>query len=862
MSRQARLFRLVLRLYPSDFRDRFGGDMEAAYREARMDAAMRGRAGLAGFWLGVAVDALVRAPGEHMRMTLHDLRYAIRALRGTPMFTLVAIATLALGIGANTAVFSVVHAVALQALPFDSPDRLVRLWEKNDKLRIPRFSASVPNYVSWRERVHSFDDLCAWRTSSVTLTTGGEPQRLTRLEATASMLPLLGIRPIAGRGFSADEDKPGGPRVALLVESVWRNRLGASPSAVGQAIVLDGIPHTVIGIVRDQDFILTVHVLTPLAPDLTKESRSNHMLSVVGRLKPGVGLQQAQREMDAVALQLGREFPTDDADWGVATATVYEWIVPGQIRTGLYMLLCCAAFVLLIACTNIANLALARSALRRREQAVRLALGASRARLVREVLTESLLLSIAGGSVGAMLAYWAVPIFRTQLATVLPRTDGIRLNAPVLLFALGVSLLTGALFGTLPAILNSRRDVVSALKESARGAGTRHQGVARRLLVVGQLALATVLLAGAALLVQSFVRLQHVDTGFRASHVTTAMMGLPKTRYAKHADAWQFYSRVLDTLAGTAGVEAVGLTSGAPFGGGNTSMPVHAAGTNALGKDSLQSDWRMVSPGYFAAMGIPILRGRAFTSEDREGQAPTMIVSADMAKRFWPGEDPVGKTIVAGSGDAFRIVGVAGDVRNLDLATDPRPTMYIPTSQILWPTMTLVVRTQSDIAVAPAIRKTVAALDPQLAVFNVRTMETMRAGIAAQPRLTAWLVGLFAALALLLAAIGVYGVLAYLVTQRTREIGVRIALGARPGSVLHLVVGHSLRLALVGVALGVIAAVLLAPAIASQLYGVSPRDTGTLAAVAVSLIAIAVLASYVPARRATRVDPLNALRAE
>ena len=863
MRRQARLFRFVLRLYPSDFRDRFGDDMEAAYREARMDAAMRGRAGLAGFWLGVATDALVRAPGEHMRMTLHDLRYAVRALRGTPMFTLVAIATLALGIGANTAVFSVVHAVALQALPFENADRLVRIWEKNDKLRIPRFSASVPNYVSWRERVRSFGDLCAWRTSSVTLTTGGEPQRLTRLEATASVLPVLGIRPIAGRGFSADEDRPGGPRVALIVESVWRDRLGADSSAIGKPIVLDGIAHTVIGIVRDQDFLLPVHVLTPLAPDLAKESRSNHMLTVVGRLKPAVGLEQAQREMDAVALQLGREFPADDADWGVATATVYDWIVPDQIRTGLYMLLCCAAVVLLIACTNIANLALARSALRRREQAVRLALGASRSRLVREVLTESVLLSIAGGVVGAMLAYWAVPIFRTQLATVLPRTDDIRLNTPVLMFALGVSLLTAALFGTLPAMLNSGRDVVSALKDSARGAGTRHQGVARRLLVVGQLALATVLLAGAALLVQSFVRLQQVDTGFRAGHLTTAMMGLPPARYPKHADGWQFYSRVLDSLAGTAGVEAVGLTSNAPFGGGNTSMPIHAAGANALGRENLQTDWRMVSPGYFAAMGIPILRGRAFTAEDGEGQPPTMIVSADVAKRFWPDEDPVEKTIVAGSAsNAFRIVGVAGDVRNLDLATDPRPTMYISTGQMLWPTMTLVVRTRSDIPVAAAIRKTVSALDPQLAVFNVRTMETMLEGSAAQPRLTAWLVGLFAILALLLAAIGVYGVLAYLVTQRTREIGVRIALGARPGSVLQLVVGHSLRLSVLGVALGLVAATLLAPAIASQLYGVSPRDTRTLAAVAVSLIAIAVLASYIPARRATRVDPLTALRAE
>jgi putative ABC transport system permease protein len=863
MRRQARLFGLVIRLYPAEFRERFGEDMAAAYREARMDAAMRGRAGLAAFWLGVATDALVRAPGEHMRMTLHDLRYAARALRGSPMFTLVAVATLALGIGANTAVFGVVHAVALQPLPFEHADRLVRIWEKNDKLRIPQFSASVPNYVSWRERVHAFDDLAAWRNSSVTLTTGGDPQRLTRLEATSSTLPVLGVRPMAGRGFSAEEDKPGGPRVAVLAESVWRNRLGANPSALGTAITLDGVPHTLVGIVRDQDFLLPFEVMTPLAPDLSKESRGNHMLSVVGRLRAGVTLEQAQRELDAVALQLGREFPEADRDWGITTATAYDWLVPDSIRTGLYMLLCCAGFVLLIACTNIANLALARSALRRREQAVRLALGASRGRLIREVLTESVLLATAGGLAGIMLAYWAVPIFRTQLASVLPRTAEIRLNMPVLIFATAVSLATGLLFGALPAILNSRRDVVAALKEGARDGGARHQGIVRRLLVVGQLALATVLLAGAALLVQSFIRLQQVETGFRTGHVTTAMMGLPPARYPKHAEAWSFYQRVIDALAGTAGVEAVGLTSGAPFGGGNTSMPVHAAGANALGKESLQTDWRMVSPGYFSAMGIPILRGRAFTAEDSETGPATMIVSADMAKRFWPGEDPVGRLIIAGGNkEPFRIVGVAGDVRNLNLAIDPRPTMYVSTGRLLWPTMTLIVRTRTDIPVAPAIRKAVSALDPQLAVFNVRTIDAMMDSTAAQPRLTAWLVGLFAALALLLAAIGVYGVLAYLVTQRTREIGVRIALGARPASVLHLVAGHSLRLSAIGVAIGVLATLGLGPAIQSQLFGVTPRDAATLIAVALSLLAIALLASYLPARRATQVDPLTALRAE
>jgi putative ABC transport system permease protein len=860
MRLQERLFRVVLRLYPADFRDRFGDDMAAAYREARMDAAMRGRRGVAEFWLGVAADALVRAPGEHMRMFLHDCRYAARALRRSPMFTLVAVATLALGIGANTAIFSVVHAVALQALPNQDSDRLVRLWEKNDKLNIPRFSASVPNYYSWRERAHSFEELGAWRSSSATLTTGGEPQRVSRLEATSTVLPLLGIRPIAGRAFTAEEDRPGSARVALLAASVWRNRLGGSPDVVGQAIVLDGVPHTVIGIVSDRDFVVTVQVLTPMAADIANENRSNKMLTVIGRLRTGVTLEQGQREMDAVALQLGKDFPKDDADWGVTMATFYDWIVPEATRTGLYVLLASVGLVLLIACTNIANLTLARSALRRRDQAVRLALGAGRARLVREVLIECLLMSLLGGAAGVTLAYWVVPIFRSQLATVLPRADGVALSLPVLTFALTVSVLTGLLFGALPAVLNSRRDVVSALKDSARGSGARHQGIARRLLVVGQLALATILLVGAALLVQTFVRLQRVDLGFAQGHVTTAMLGLPQARYPDHATGWQFYTRIGRELQGTAGVRAVGLSSGAPLTGGNTARSARAEGPNALGTQELQADWRMVSPGYFSAMGIPLLRGRTFSDQDRRGGQNAIILSADMANRFWPNEDPVGRTIIAGG--PLRVVGVVGDVRNLNQATDPRPTMYLSTTQFLWPTMTVVVRTETDIPVAAVLRKIVGGADPQLAVFNVRTMKTLLDNGSAQPRVTAWLVGLFAILALLLAAIGVYGVLAYLVTQRTREIGLRIALGARPGSVRGLVVGHSMRLSIVGVILGVAGAVVLAPAIESQLYGVKSRDLPTLITVPMALLFIAVLASYIPARRATQVDPLTALRAE
>jgi putative ABC transport system permease protein len=853
--------RVVLWLYPSEFRERFGEDMDAAYRQARADAALRGRTGTIEFWAGVAGDALLRAPGEHMRMFLYDARYAVRSLRLAPMFTLVAIATLALGIGATAAIFSVVHAVALQALPYENAERLVRLWEKNDKLRIPRFAVSVPNYYSWTERVTSFEQMGAWRQAGTTITTGGDPQRISKLDVTWTLLPMLGVKPIAGRTFTADEDRPGQPRVAMLAESIWRSRFGADSALVGKQIVLNDVPHAVVGIVRDTDITTQFHVLVPLAANLAEENRSNHVATVIARLKPGVSLAQAQREMDAIALRLGTEFPKDDADWGVATATYYDWIVPESVRAGLYLLLASVGVVLLIACTNIANLTLARGALRRREQAIRLALGAGRSRLVRAVLAESVVLSLAGGAAGVAIAYWTVPVLRSQLAAVLPRADSISLNVPVLIFALGVSLATGLLFGAIPALLNSRRDAIAALKDDSRGGGARHQSMARKLLVVGQLALATVLLAGAALLVQSFVRLQRVDLGFRPERITTAMVGLPPSRYPDQAARWQFYSRVLSALETTAGIEAAGASSGAPLAGGNTGIPAGARGPNALGTQQLQVDWRMVSPGYFKAMGIPILRGRTFHSEDREGGPGVLILSAEMARRFWPDDDPIGKFIVAGK-DAFRVVGVVGDVRSLSLAVDPRPTMYLSATQAVQTQMALTIRARGDLPVAATVRAIVAAIDPQLAVYNVRTMETLISTNTTQPRVTAWLIGMFALLALLLAAIGVYGVLAYLVTQRTREIGVRIALGARPRSVLALVVGHSLRLSVTGILLGLIAAVWLAPAIESQLFGVRPRDAVTLAAAAGGLLVIALVASYLPARRATRVDPLTALRAE
>ncbi len=858
-----RTFRLVLWLYPAEFRDRFGHDMTSAYRAARVDAATRGRAGITAFWFGVALDALVRAPGEHLMMTLYDLRFAARALRQSPVFSLVAIATLALGIGVNTTIFSVVHAVAIQPLGFSDPSRLVRIWEKNDRLNISEFATSVPNYLSWRGESRSFAELAAWRSGSVTLTGAGEPQRLARIGATATLVPLLKVRPLLGRNFSSDEDRAGAARVAILRESVWRDRFGADPTVVGRSIVLDGIAHTVVGVLRSDDLIGTAQVLTPLAPDLSRESRGDHRLTTIGRLRHDVTLAQAREDMDRVAQHLAQQYPDSNRDWGVSISTFDDWIVPREVRQGLYLLLGSVGLVLLIACSNVANLMLARAALRRREIAVRLALGASRFRLVRQVLTESLLVAVLGGAAGLLIASWGVPLLRAALAASLPRAEEIAVNTPVLIFSLGVSVLTSALFGALPALISSRQEVANALREGTRGTTGAHQSVARRMLVVAQVALATVLLTGAALLVQSFVRLQKVNLGFDAKQLTTAMMGLPDSRYPTDTAQEQFYSRLVAEMQAVPGVEAAALSSGAPFGGGNTGMPVKAIGDNALAAQDVQADWRLVSPQYFRTLGIPLVLGRSFDNREfGEHGAESVILSTDLARRFWPDRDPIGRQVQLGNKHIFRVIGIVASVRNLSLDLEPRPTMYFSSEQILWSPMTLIVRSSAGSPMADAIRRKIAALDPQLAVFNLRTMDAMLQESAAQPRLTAWLVGLFAALALVLAAVGVYGVIAYLVAQRTQEIGVRMALGAQRLSVVQLVLGHALRLSLAGALLGVLASALLGPAISSQLFGVSPHDPLTLSSVPIVLVGIAVLAGGVPALRATRVDPLVALRTD
>jgi putative ABC transport system permease protein len=855
-----RLFAWIVRMYPREFRDRFGPEMAAAYRNARDDAASRGLGALSSFWTSVATDVAMRAPGEHLMLTIDDVRFALRSLRAAPVFAIVALVTLALGIGANTAMYTVVEAVALRPLPFPDSGRLVRIWEKNDTLKIAQFSTSALNYLSWREKARAFEDLAAWRSGSVTVATGTEPVRVQRIEATRSLLPVLRTEPVVGRNFTGDEVRVGGPGAALLLESFWRDRFGADPSVIGRQVSLDGVAHTVVGIVPDRGLVSQVQIVTPLLIDPAKESRANHTLTTIARLRPGVTLAQAQQDMDRVARELSGEF-ADDARWGTVVASFYDWLVPPAVRTALYVMLAAVALVLLVVCTNLANLMLARASARSRELAVRLALGATRARIIRQVLTESLLLAIAGGAGGVLLAWRLTPVVRRLATGVLPPGSTVSLNASVLFFSLAVSIAAGVLFGVLPAALSRTGDVAMVLNRGGRGVAPQ-QGLARQVLVISEVALATVLVSAGALLVQSYQRLQHADLGFNPNRITTAMIGLPAERYASAESAITFYQRLMAGISAAPGVESAALGSGPPLTGVSTGMPVGAIGASPLGSADMQADWRFVSGNYFATLAVPVVQGRTFDQREiGEHGLASVVLSQSLARALFSG-DPLQRQVRLGNRRVYTVIGVVGDVRNLSLATAPRPTMYFSSGELLWPSMTIVVRSAGDIPVAQTVRRIVASLDPELAIFNVQRMRDALANNAAQPQTTAWLVGNFAALALLLALIGVYGVLAYLVVQRTREIGVRMALGATPRGMTYVVLRYAMRLTGIGVIAGAAGSLVVGPLLASELYGVSAHDTATMIGVPLALLAMSMLAAFVPAWRATRVDPLVALRAE
>jgi putative ABC transport system permease protein len=800
---------------------------------------------------------------ENASMLLTDLRYTARMLRKSPLFTFAVVLTVALAIGANTAIFSVVNAVMVRPLPFERPDRLVWIAEKNDKLNLTQFSASVLNYLSWKERSRAVDAIGAFGFASFNLTGQGDPERFTGGTITPSLFSMLGIKPILGRSFVDAEERPDSAKVAMISEGLWKRRFGGDPSVVGRNLTLNGVETTIVGIAPPSLSLLpSGDFWIPLTIDPGREIRLNHVILAVGRLRTGASLEQAQAEMNVVANQVGQQYP-EMKEWGIHLVDFYHWFVNEQLRTALVVLLCAVGCVLLIASANVANLLLARAASRQKEIAVRTAMGATRSRLLGQLLVESLVLSTLGGAAGLLAALWAVDAINAVIPPNLLPVPTVGIDGTVLLFALALTIVTGLLFGIAPAWHAANSDLNDVLKQATRSSvGARPR--LRNGLAAAELALATILLIGAGLLTQSLLRLQHVSLGFQPDHLLTFQLALPQAKYPGE-QAVAFHRTVLQSMRALPGAFGAAMSSGIPFGSGNyTTSPIGTSGPSPLPPDAaVPTDWRVVSPGFFQTMHIPVLRGRDFRDADGPGAPPVVIVSQVTARRFWGDSDPLGRTLHR-QGDPthpFTVVGVVGDVRHTTLDQES-PAIYYPLGPRVG-VMDVVVRTEPrPETMLPAIRQRIHELDPALPVSTVRTMDEWVSNNAAQPRLNAILLAVFAGVAMLIAAIGIYGVLAYSVNQRTREIGLRMALGAPRGQVLRLIVREGMTVGAIGIVAGIVAALALSRVLASLVFDVPVRDPLTYAAVAAALALVALAACVIPARKASRVDPMVALRCD
>ena len=807
-----------------------------------------------------------------------DLRYGLRMLWKSRGFTAVAVLALALGIGANTAIFSVVNAVLLRPLPFVNAERLVKVYGGRARGGTGYTPVSYPDFADYKKQAQSFERVAGYSLAGTTLMSGGgEPERLDGAVVSAELFPMLDAKPALGRVFSAEEDQPGAAPVVVLSDELWRRRFNSDPEIVGRELKLGGRTATVLGVMpagfkfpvqADRvDYWSPLSSDPGIAPMLM--ARGMRFLPVVASLKPNVTLRQAEAEMNTIASRLGAQYPETNTGGTVHLESLHEDLV-GDIRPALLVLLGAVGFVLLIACANVANLSLARSAARSREIAIRTALGASRVRVVRQLLTESLLLSLCGGAVGLMLALWGVDLLVAASPPDIPRLAEIGIDARVLVFTLGVSILTGIVFGIAPALQISKHDLNESLKEGGRGAteGLRRNRV-RSLLVVSEVALSLMLLVGAGLLIKSFRRLLETDPGYDTEHVLAADIALSRARYPEPERQAAFFQQAIQRVASLPGVEAAGVTSLLPLGGADTKISFNIEGRPSFPKgEAPAARYQIASPDYFRVMNIPLRKGRSFTEQDAKDSPPVVVVSEAFARRFFADEDPIGKRVLidtAGENPLPReIIGVVGDVRHGGLDAKTEMGFYVPHLQSPARNLELVVRSSSiePSLLAGGVRGVIKEIDKDQLIWEMRTMSGLAARSVAPRRFNVWLLGIFALVALALATVGIYGVIAYSVAQRTHEIGLRMALGARPADVLRLVVGQGMRLVLIGVGLGLLGAFALTRVMTSQLYGVSATDPLTFAVVALTLATVALLSCLVPARRATKVDPMVALRYE
>jgi len=803
-----------------------------------------------------------------MVSALQDLRYGLRLLMRSPGFSLIAIAALAIGIGANTAIFSVINTLLLQRLPYRDADRLAIVWEHN----LPRDRKSnvvaPANFLHWRDMNQVFEDIAAVSmTYNATVTGAGDPEELQTQSITAEVFSILGVQPALGRGFTPEEDRPGS-RVVVISDRLWKRRFGADPTILQRPIVFQGTPYTVAGVMPPGFSFLDKSVDAWVPVGFTAQSRTprGRSMQVVGRLKHGVTFDRAQEDMKRVAADLTGMFPDFNTGWTVRVVPMREQLT-GDVRPALIVLAGAVAFVLLIACANVANLLLARATVRQRELAVRAALGAGRARLIRQLLAESVVLSVAGGVCGLLLAWWALGVLRAVAAERLPiqRLDMVGIDGWVLAFTLTASLLSGLILGIIPALTGAGTSLSDSLKEGGRTGSAALGNRTRSAFVVVEVALALVLLVGAGLLLRSFVRLVNVNPGFDPSRTVTMRVTLPSIRYGGDGQSAQFFTRFFQGVDTLPGVQASGAISFLPLTGlgAATRMEIVGKPKPPKGQEPV-TDVRVVTHDYLEAMGVPLLKGRLFHEQDAADSKDRVVINETMARRHWPGEDPIGKRVrINWDGREDEIIGVVGDVKHSGLDTEVRAMTYWPYARNPYGTMTIAVRTAGDASqVTNAIVALVRQIDPDLAVAGVRTMEEVVANSVAQRRLTMLLLTIFAGAALLLAAVGIYGVIAYSVTQRTQEIGIRMALGAQRGDVLRMVIKQAIVLAAVGIAVGGAGGLALTRLMEGLLFQVKPADPLTFVAVSAVLAAVAILASYVPGRRATRVDPVIALRAE